>query len=81
MGDLEKITRKTCGFSLCMLRNIGNIFLPELFIDMGYSSVAYQEANRFVSGFSSLFERGKTQGGPVNYVTKLFAQFLSDNAA
>lgn len=64
-----------------MLRSIGNIVLPVLFIDMAYSSVAYQVTDRFVTGFSSLFERGKTQGGPVKYVTKLFAQFLSDNAA
>jgi len=48
---------------------------------MTYSSIANKETNRFVSGFSLLLERGKTQGGPVKYVTKLFDQFLSDTAS
>jgi len=53
MSDLEKIIGKTFSFPPCVLRNIGNIFLPELLIGMAYSSVASQVTNRFVTGFSS----------------------------
>lgn len=55
--------------------------MPELLINMTYSGIANEETNRFVTGFSLLLERGKTQGGPVKYVTKLFDQFLSDTAS
>lgn len=81
MSDLEKIIGKTCGFPPRTLRNIGNIFLPEVLIDTACRSVASQVTNRFVTGFSSLPDREKTQGGLVKYVTKLFAQFLSDTAS
>lgn len=77
MSNLEKIIGKTCGFPPRTL-SIGNILLPEVLID---SSVASQVTNRFVTGFSSLPDREKTQGGLVKYVTKLFAQFLSDTAS
>lgn len=77
MSNLEKIIGNTCGFPLRTL-NIGNILLPEVLID---SSVASQVTNRFVTGFSSLPDREETQGGLVKYVTKLFAQFLSDTAS
>lgn len=64
-----------------MLRNIGNIFLPELLIIMAYRSVANPATNRFVTGFSFLPERGQAQGSLAKHVTKLFDQFLCGTAS